>query len=216
MKFAVIFDMDGVLVDSNDAIWSSHNEILGQHGVHFSIEENKQYLGKSLSDNIEDWNKKYGLSLELKSHTQDSWAIQLKMLEKMKANPNLVAFLDDLKSHNVAMGIGTSSQKFRAEKILEILKLKDYFTVLVTANDVQKHKPHPDLFLEAANRLGISPERCAVFEDAYSGIEAAKRGNMKTIGCLTKYNDLNELRNADLAIKNFLEVSYKKVSKMFS
>ncbi len=203
MEFGVIFDMDGVLVDSNEAIWASHNEILGRQGVHFDYEENKQYLGRSLKDNIEHWNKKYGLSLELKSHTEASWAIQLKMLEKMVADPGLVDFLDDLNSHNVPIGVGTSSQKFRAEKILEILRLKDYFPVLVSANDVSKHKPHPDLFLEAASRIGISPERCVVFEDAYSGIEAARKGNMKSIGCLTAYNGPEELRNADLIINSF-------------
>lgn len=137
------------------------------------------------------------------------------MFEKMGADSGLVTLLDDLKSHDVKMGVGTSSQKFRAEKILELLKLRDYFPVLVTANDVQRHKPHPDLFLEVASRMGIIPERCVVFEDAYSGIEAAKRGNIKAIGYLARHNDINELRNADLVIKRFLEVSYERISKMF-
>lgn len=72
MKFTGIFDMDGVLVDSNDIIWTSHNEVLSHYGVHLSDEEIKQYLGKSLRDNIEEWNRKYGLSLDLKSHTEAS------------------------------------------------------------------------------------------------------------------------------------------------
>jgi HAD superfamily hydrolase (TIGR01509 family) len=214
MEFATIFDMDGVLVESTGIIWTSHNEVLGRYGVHLSDEDIKQYQGKSLRDDMVEWNKKYGLSLDLKSHTGASWPIQLRMIEKLGADSGLVALLDDLKSHNTKMGVGTSSQKFRAEKILEILGIRKYFPVLVTANDVQRHKPYPDLFLEVANQLNIASERCIVFEDAYSGIEAAKRGNMKAVGYLGENDNLDEVRNADLVIKHFSEVSYERISKM--
>lgn len=215
MEFAVIFDMDGVLVNSHDVIWASHNELLGKHGVHLSDEDIKLYLGKSLRDDIEEWNRKYNLSLDLKSHSEDSWAIQAEVFKKMSADSKLVALLDKLTLHNVKIGVGTSSQEGRAKKILEYLKLSYYFPVIVTANDVQNHKPCPDIFLEAAKKMRIAPERCVVFEDAYSGIEAAKRGNMKAIGYLTGHNCLDELRNADLVIRSFEEVSYEKIAKMF-
>jgi HAD superfamily hydrolase (TIGR01509 family) len=211
-QFAVIFDMDGVLVDSTEIIWASHNEVLGRYGVHLTDADIRQYQGKSLRDGIEGWNKKYGLSLDLKTHTEASWPIQLRMIEKMHPDPGLLTLLDDLKSYDVKMGVGTSSQKFRAEKILELLKLRDYFTVLVTANDVQRHKPNPDVYLEVANKLDIAPERCVVFEDAYNGIEAAKRGNMKTIG-YSKYAD--EMKNADLIINSFSDISYERISRLF-
>jgi beta-phosphoglucomutase len=215
MVFGAIFDMDGVLVDSHDIIWKSQNAILAKYGVHLSEEDIAKYLGKTLKDDIEDWNRIYGLSLDLKTQTEESWKMQVELLKDIRADSDLVSLLSDLKSHHVPMSVGTSSVKFRAEKILEILNLKEYFPVMISANDVQKHKPHPDVFVEAARRMNMDPKRCVVFEDAYSGIEAAKRGGMKAIGYLGKHNDASQIRNADLIIDSFSGVSYEKLYDMF-
>ncbi len=215
MKYAAIFDMDGVLVDSNKAIWDSHNEVLKTYGVRLSDEEIRQYLGKSLRDDIKAWNEKYGLNLDLKTHSEASWKIQLRILKDMKADPGLVSLLEDLKLHGIPMGVGTSSQGFRAEKILDLLKIRNYFSAVVSANDVNLHKPNPDLFLEVARRLKVDPKKCVVFEDAASGIEAAKRGGMKAIGYLREHNGESELRYADLVIRKFSEVSYDTIARQF-
>ena len=214
MEFAVIFDMDGVFVDSHKAIWDSHNEVLGYYGAHLSDEDIKQYLGKSLRDDIVAWNKKYGLNLDLETHTKASWEIQLRILGEMKPDSGLVALLEDLKSHNILMGVGTSSQRFRAEKILEILNIRDYFSTVVSANDVELHKPNPELFLEVAKRLRVGPRRCVVIEDAQSGIESAIRGMMYAIGYSNGHNDYEELMGSDLVISNFSQVSYERIRRM--
>ena len=87
---------------------------------------------------------------------------------------------------------------------------------VIAVDDVAEHKPNPHLFLMAAKRLNISTKYCVVIEDAASGIEAAKRGHMKSIGYLTKYNTKAELRKADLIIKNFSELSYQRIKKLFA
>lgn len=207
--------MDGVLIDSSEVNWNAHNKLLGHHGVHLGDDEIKLCLGRSLRDSINNWNEKYGLSLDLNSHTEASFAIQLKTFEKMNADSGLVAFLKNLKLNNVEMGVGTSSQKFRAEKILQLLKLKEYFSVLVTANDVHKHKPHPDVYLKTAELLKVEPKYCVVFEDAVDGIISAKSAGMKVVGIITKYHSEEELHEADLVIKNFSEVNLTKLKKLF-
>lgn len=215
MTYAVIFDMDGVLVDSHRAIWDSHNEVLGKYGVHLSEEDIRRYSGMSLRDDIIDWNKRFGLKLDLAIHSKESWEYQLKILQGMKGDTELVGLLEDLRSHRIPMGVGTSSQKFRTEKILDILRFKPYFPTIVTANDVTLHKPNPDLFLEVAKRLKIESTKCVVVEDAANGIEAAKRGGMKTIGYLNGHNDIDELRGSDLIIRSFSEISFDKIRKLF-
>jgi len=101
------------------------------------------------------------------------------------------------------MAVGTSSQLFRVNKVLDYLGIKKYFPTIVSADDVTKHKPEPDVFLEAGKRLGLPPQQCAVIEDAENGIEAANRAGMVSIGYLNGHNTTHDLRNADRIIGHF-------------
>lgn len=213
-EFAVIWDMDGVLVDSTKNIWESFSKLLKPHGIQFSDEDIKKYLGLSLRDQIASWKERWGVELELEKFSKQAGEAELEVMEK-KANKNLSKLLNELRKNKVPMGIGTSSLRWRAEKIIELLGIKDYFSVLISAEDITKHKPNPDIFLKVAEKLSIKPENCVVIEDAASGIEAAKRGNMKAIGYLTKYHKKSELRMADLIIEDFSEISYNKIKEMF-
>ena len=214
-KFGVIFDMDGVLVNSTKYIWESFNHALKPYGVHFSNKDIKKYLGLSLRDDLELWKKEYGIELEFDKFSEDTLKIQLNLLKNAKVDLNLLKLLQELKSKDIPMGVGTSSLRWRAERILKILNIYNYFLTMVTAEDVTNHKPNPDLFLEVAKRMKIAPENCVVIEDASSGIEAAKRGKMKAIGLITEYNNKKELKDSDLIIKDFSELSYKKIKNLF-
>jgi len=213
-EFAVIWDMDGVLVDSTKNIWDSFNKLLKPHGIQFSDEDIKKYLGRSLRDQIASWKERWDINLEVEKFSKEAGEAELEVMEK-KADKNLLKLLNELKKNKVPMGVGTSSLRWRAEKILDLLEIKDYFSVLVTAEDVTNHKPNPDIFLKVGEKLGVKPENCVVIEDAASGIEAAKRGNMKAIGYLTKYHKKSELEKADLVIENFSDISLSKIHKMF-
>ena len=207
--------MDGVLVDSTKTIWDSFNKLLKPHGIHFSQEDIKKYLGLSLRDQIVSWKERWGINLELEKFSKQAEEAQLKVMEK-KADESLLKLLNKLRKNKVLMGIGTSSSRGRAEKILDLLGIKDYFSVIVTAEDILNHKPNPDIFLKVAEKLNINPKNCVVIEDASSGIEAAKRGNMKSIGYLTEYHKKAELEKADLIIEDFSEISYNKIKSLFN
>ncbi|VVB77594.1 Phosphoglycolate phosphatase [uncultured archaeon] len=215
MEYSVIFDMDGVLVDSYEMIWDSANKILGRQGVHLSEEDIKKYVGRSFKDVIVDWNLTYGLNLELESFREEIWDLELKFLKSMKPDRGLVKLLDDLNSKEVQLAVGTSSQKFRADIILDYLDLTKYFPVVISANDVELHKPSPDVFLKAAEKLKFEPEKCVVIEDAASGIEAARRGRMKSIGYVNGHNEFEDVCNADLVINNFSEINYNLIERIF-
>jgi HAD superfamily hydrolase (TIGR01509 family) len=186
---AVIFDMDGVLVNSTKYNWQSFNIMLQEKGVQFLEPEIKRFLGKSLKDIIKIWSEEYGITgLDPVEFSKKSAEIQFKLMEKeLIPEKNLIVFLDKLKKNNIKMAVATSSTKWRAEKMLELLKITNYFQAIVTAEDVKLHKPHPDVFLEAAKRLKEKPIDCIVFEDASDGVEAAKKGNMKVIAIKTEY-----------------------------
>ena len=214
-EFGVIFDMDGVLVDSTKYIWNSFNKLLEPYGIHFSDKEIKKYLGLSLRDQVALWKKEYGIDLDYMKFSKEAGEMELNLMQDKRPNKSLVNLLNELKKKKVKIGIGTSSLRWRADRIVDLLKIKEYFPVIITSEEVINHKPNPDLFLKAAEKINISPENCVVIEDAASGVEAAKRGNMKAIGFLTDYNSKRELEKADLIINDFSELSYKKIENLF-
>ena len=92
---------------------------------------------------------------------------------------------------------------------MEILDIKDYFQEIITAEDVKKGKPDPEIFLKAAEKIYLRPEECVVIEDAVNGIQAAKKGNMKAIALLTDSHTKKDFYEADLIIKSLDELKDK-------
>jgi len=216
MLKAIIFDMDGVLVDSIGPIWESFSRVLKDEGVYFPDDYIKKNVARSLRDNLQARKSEFGIKdYDLMEFSKKAGKIQFLLMEKDKANLHLLHILRETKNNKIPCAVATSSLHWRAEKILELLDIKSFFQVLVTADDVKNHKPAPDVFLEAARRLGVDPQECVVIEDAGNGIEAAKNANMKTIGIITKYYSADELDHADLVIKNFSELTIEKIKQLF-
>lgn len=216
MKFAAIFDMDGVLVDTFNLVWKSQNKVLKKYGINITKDEAYKKFGRPVEYDIKELNEKYNLSLELIPYTRSFCASQRRTLKEKGPNKNLVHLLDNLKDNQVPLAIGTSSGRDRANWFLKNLKLKPYFSVIVAQEDVNNHKPSPDVFLKAAELLGYVPENCVVFEDSYLGVLAGKIARMRVIGYLGENNSLRNLRDADLVISNFSDIDYEKIKKMFS
>jgi len=208
--------MDGVLIDSIGPIWESFSIILKDEGVHFSNDYIKKHLARSLRDNLQAWKTEFGIKdYDLMEFSKKAGEIQFELMKKEKVNPSLLNLLQEFKKNNVHCAVATSSLRWRTEKILDLLNIKSFFHVLVTADDIKNHKPAPDVFLEVANKLNINPERCVVIEDAVNGIDAAKNARMKTIGLITKYHSADELKHADIVIKDFYELNVEKIKKLF-
>lgn len=216
-KVAVIFDMDGVLIDSTKHIWESFNVLVEPMGMHFDETAIRKYLGNSLRDQIIMWKEDYGIDVgDVNEFSTKAHKIATKLA---KDNPNqnedLLVFLEELKIKKIPMGVGTSSTRERAHSMLLSANINQYFTSIVTSEDVIEHKPNPHIFLEVAKQLDVSPENCVVIEDAATGILAAKNGNMKAIGFLTEWNSKEELEKADKIIDSFNVLSYEELEKMF-
>lgn len=216
-QLAVIFDMDGVLIDSTEIIWHSFRQLLEPYGIEVNDELIKEYLGRSLKDLLKLWEERFQVKLpNLSEFAHKSAVIQIEMMKEILAEKELISLLDDLKKNHFKLAIGTASEKTRTDQILDLLGIKKYFTVIITADDVSEHKPNPHVYLEAAKKIKVDPMRCVVIEDASSGIEAARRANMKSIGYLTKYNSSEILKDADLLIKGFDELSVEKIKSLFN
>lgn len=217
MKYAVIFDMDGVLINSPKYIWQSFNILVKDSGVHFSDKDIKRYLGRSLRDVLKLWRRDFGIKeYNPKEFSKKAFKIELELMKKeLKPNLALKNLIRELKNKNVKLAVATSSTRGRAEKILDFLKIRKDFDVLITAENIKNHKPNPEIFLETSKHLKVNPENCVVVEDALSGIEAARSANMKVIGLVSPYQTKKELKRADLIIENFPELSYNKIKDLF-
>lgn len=215
-NFAAIFDMDGVLVDTYNIMWDTHKKELKKYKINLTNKDILMYVGTCTRDNVDAWNKRFGTSIDKDEYCQRIWKIQEELFKSLKVKSSLMRFLNELHKRQVPTGVGTSAHKSRVESILKDTSLINYLPIFVASEDVIHHKPHPEVYLTVANILQVPPENCVVFEDARSGIQAAKAGNMKAIGVLNRHNTLEELSQADMIIRNFSEINYNKLNYLFA
>src|SRR3989338_2616488 len=143
MTFAVIFDMDGVLLDSLSIIWNGHSHALARYNLSIDQEFIRSHLGTSVKDLITEWKTMYAVDIDHKLFTEESWSVQSELLKLVSPNPGVVDLLKDLYQNNVPCAVGTGSQRLRTEFILDALDLRRYFSSIVTATDIPDHKPDP-------------------------------------------------------------------------
>lgn len=200
---AVIFDMDGTLINSTKADFLAWKKIFNEFGETLNYE---QYLDRYLGiKSAELMRSKFRLEGEELKETL------LRKLEYFKTIvedngietiPYAIELVDNLKAEGYKLAVATSARRSKMEWVLKQLNLFDKFDVIVSGDDVKTGKPDPAVFLQTARLLGVKPEECLVFEDAVSGIRAAKSAGMKTIG-ITTTQDAERLDEADLIIRGF-------------
>jgi len=191
MLKAIIFDMDGVLINTPIYVWTTHNKLLGKLGKKVSNAEIHHYLGRTLNDQISMFEDNFSIKINKKKYRKEFESEMLNYLEKIETNQSLLTMIKGLRKR-LKLGVATSSPTKRAEHILRKLGIKNYFDVIITSDDVKKQKPDPTIFIETAKKLEVEPGECLVVEDAANGIEAAKRGDMKVIALKTVFQSKEE------------------------
>jgi len=205
-KTGFIFDLDGVIVDTAKYHYLAWRNLAEELGFEFTEEQNELFKGVSRKRCLEillDIGK-----VEATQEQFDRWMIEknedyLKYIEKMNASeilPDVPRVLEFLKERQIPIALGSASKN--ARPILEKVELLPYFDTIVDGNNVTKAKPDPEVFLIAAEQLGVSPENCVVFEDAVAGIQAANAAKMVSIGI----GDATVLSKAKHNFKDFTEM----------
>lgn len=179
---AVIFDLDGTLVDSMKAHFSAWCQALAKHGAENVFEEDVFYAmgGRPTIDIVEILNGECGLKLDAETVAIDKRDAFLKSLDDLRLNEDVVSFARSMRG-KLPLAVATGGTRIVAEKTLQAVGISDLFDEVVTSSDVPCGKPAPDVFLEAAERLEIAPERCLVLEDAPAGVMAAQSAGMQVI-----------------------------------
>lgn len=174
---ALIFDLDGTLADTMPVHFWAYKHILADYGIDFTPELFGTLAGVPAVDTIKKLNEQFGTQMDPEKIGHFKEAEYEKIMHKMKPVEPVVDLVK--KYHGkLPMAVGTGGYKRLAWKSLEILGLDNYFDILVSSEDVEHPKPHPDTFLKCAELLGVEPEYCQVFEDGNLGIQAAEAAGM--------------------------------------
>jgi beta-phosphoglucomutase len=215
---AAIFDMDGVLVDSNPFHLRKWVNLLDKHGIHYQPEDlPEQVLGRRNSSAFRFF---FGSNLsdeDVRSRSEELEA-EFRHTFEPHARPlaGLEALLDDLERARMPMAVASSAMAKNVEFVLKTLGFRRFFPLIVTGDDVARPKPDPEIYLLTARRLGLEPTTCVAFEDSFVGIESAKRAGMKCVGIASTF-PLEELQTrTDLAVQSFEDLSLEKLRELFA
>lgn len=174
---ALIFDLDGTLANSLPVHMECWDVVCDQFGYHFSKEVMLEMTGMPTIKFAEYVKEQSGCSFMPEEIAKMKQAEFFKRVDQITLFDPIFALV--LKYHKkIPMSIGTGGSRKSVELMLDWLQIKDYFDFIVTANDVEKHKPEPDTFLKCARLMGVEPQYCQVFEDGDMGIQAAHTAGM--------------------------------------
>ncbi|MCC6178159.1 MAG: HAD family phosphatase [Chloroflexi bacterium] len=183
---AVIFDLDGVLLDSEPLYLAATNAVLAREGKYLSPEDNARYIGNRYRDVLDDLIPRLGLVHGPEYYIAETSEHLRQVFDgPLQPPPGALDLIARLAEHDVPRAVGSSSGHAWVEHILTSLDVREFFPVVVGGDDVASGKPAPDIFLRCAELLGVVPERCAVIEDSAPGVLAARRARMTAIGLRT-------------------------------
>ncbi|GHD05257.1 hydrolase [Streptomyces violarus] len=180
---SVIFDLDGTLVDSEPNYYEAGRQTLAEHGVpDFSWADHERYVGISTQETVADWRERYGLraSVEELFTVKNRRYLELAR-SSTRAYPEMRRFVELLAAEDVSMAVASGSSPEAIQAVLSGTGLDASLRTVVSADEVAHGKPAPDVFLEAARRLGAEPAGCVVLEDAAPGAAAAHAAGMRCI-----------------------------------
>ncbi|QXP57040.1 beta-phosphoglucomutase [Cellulophaga sp. HaHa_2_95] len=211
-----IFDLDGVIVDTAKYHYLAWRKLANELGFEFTHEQNELFKGVSRKRCLEILLDIGGVKATQQQF--DTWMVEknvdyLAYIENMNASeilPDVPKVLEYLKNKNIPIALGSASKN--AKPILEKVNLLSYFDIIVDGNNVTKAKPDPEVFLIAADQLGVKPSNCIVFEDAVAGIEAANAAGMISIGI----GDADILNQATYNFNDFTEIELSFLDTLIS
>lgn len=183
---ACIFDLDGVIVDTAHYHYLAWKRLASELNINLTEEINERLKGVSRMHSLEIILRLGGISLsqhekENLANKKNSWFVDyLERMAPEEIFPGVKQLIKDLRQSGIKVGLASSSKN--AKTVIQLLHIQNEFDTVVDGTMITHSKPHPEIFLLAASRLGVDPKECLVFEDAEAGVEAAIAAGMKCVG----------------------------------
>ncbi|MEJ5263976.1 MAG: HAD family phosphatase [Bacteroidales bacterium] len=210
---AVIFDMDGVLVDNSKVHDETWQIICKKYGKPESAEKVKNIFGGTNKIFVEQL---LGITDpdEVQRIAIEKEALYREVFKStIKAPDGLVSVLFELRKRNIRLGVATSGPKENLDFVLDNLDIRHFFDALVEESQITHGKPHPEIYLKAAGLLGVIPQECIAIEDSIFGLQSAKSAGMKAIAITTSFSP-EKLTLADKIINSFTELDPDELLKL--
>jgi beta-phosphoglucomutase family hydrolase len=206
---AVIFDMDGTMIDNKDYHTKAWQIFLKKHGINLTQEEfDKRLAGKRNEPILKDLFQGKLTSEEIQKYAYEKEKLYRKLYgDFVKEVDGLKKLLEQIKELGKKIGVATNSPKENLEFIFDNLNLHNFFDATVWDEHISRGKPNPEIYLHIAKVLKVLPESCVVFEDTVTGVKAGKAANMKVVALLTGHSK-EVLKEADYFINNFTEIYF--------
>jgi HAD superfamily hydrolase (TIGR01509 family) len=211
---AVIFDMDGVIIDSEKVYQAIEREMYRELGISISPEEHAQYMGTSERSMWKHMKEVHGFTADPESLValeRDRFLEALNSSGGIPPMEGIYPLLDGLKDKGIPKFIASSSSRNIIESVVGRLGIESCFNGIVSGDDVSNSKPAPDIFLKASDLAGVKPAYCVVIEDSPNGVRAARAAGMRVIGLADCAEAAASLAGADRVIENlgeFMEILY--------
>lgn len=213
--YAVLWDMDGVLVDSGALHRRAWQLYLAQKGRPVADEIFERGFGQPNEQVLPMYfDTLTPEAIRQMSDEKEACYRDLVRAEGINPTPGVLDWLARFAAAGLCQGLATSGCRANAEFILDLTGTRRYFATIVAAEDVPRGKPHPDVFLRTATELGVPPARCAVIEDSRHGIAAARAAGMRIVALATTHGR-DEIEGADLVLQDMQEFTWAAWEKLF-
>lgn len=204
---AVIFDMDGVIADTERIYFDADNMVLRQFGKEQTLDYFLKFVGTTTKHHYQTIIKDFGLNAsvdELLMQRQKYTALLMK--NGIGTNAGVMQIIEQAKAKHMPIGLASSSAPERIQTVLNATGLTAVFDVVVSGEQVKAHKPEPDVYIETAKRLGVNPTNCLAIEDSRSGVLAAKAAGMKCVALRTSFTLNQDVSAADKVVNRLEQV----------
>lgn len=214
---AVIFDMDGVIVDNNPFHKKAWQIFCTKYHLEINAGDLIQNVWGRTNEDILNFVFQRNLSHEetLKYAAEKEALYRDLYKTEIKPVSGLLQFLESLKINNIRLGVATSALQDNLDFVLEHIPIRHYFSAMIEGSQIKQGKPDPEVYLKAAKELNVSVENCVAIEDSFSGIKSAISAGMMVVGVTTTHRK-EELNMTNLVIKDFTEISYQDIEKLFN
>jgi HAD superfamily hydrolase (TIGR01509 family) len=210
IEIAVIFDMDGVILDSEQVYQEIEREMYAELGIKVTREEHMSFMGTTENIMWEHMKTRHGLTedpRELARRERERLLSRLRSPEGIPPMEGIEDLLQELHEKGIPLLLASSSVREIIETVLRKLNIGQYFSGIVSGDEVEYSKPAPDIFLEASRIAGIPPSKCVVIEDSENGIRAARSAGMKAIGLRNPHSGDVDLSGADRIVHSLKEIN---------
>jgi beta-phosphoglucomutase family hydrolase len=213
-EFAVIFDMDGVLVDNYEYHRQAWALFLEKYGIDITGDFRNKIFGGTNREHLETFFKRKLTKEEIRELGSDKEAIYRNLYAgQIKPVEGLISFLTELRIHRIPVALATSSPAINVRFVLKKTGTKNFFSLILDSSSVTKGKPDPEIYLKTAELLHVEPSQCIVFEDSIIGIIAAKAAGTRVIA-LTTTHHAGDLPEVDLIINDFTGMDLQVLEKL--